>query len=143
GTADPLGVFLKNYLVPGGSLYNASKSYMDFAPGTQFAYSNIGYALLGYLVERISGMPFDEYCDQKIFQPLCMNNTSWYFSGVDVNIVAQPYKRSLQDRPYDLYESQDFPCRQLKTNTVDLSKFLLMHMNFGKLGGVRIIDSAT
>jgi CubicO group peptidase (beta-lactamase class C family) len=149
GTAMPLGEYLESRLVPGGDLYNYSTdSYYSVIPGSQFHYSNTGYAVLGYLVEMISGMPFDEYCDENIFQPLCMNSTAWYYSQLNMDLVSIPYDPYSQTANsgyyfFDFYEALDYPCRQMKTNVVDLSKFMQMHMNYGILDGNRIIDSTT
>jgi CubicO group peptidase (beta-lactamase class C family) len=149
GTGMSLQNYLQNRLVAGGSLYNfEAPSFNNNAPGVQWQYSNTGYALLGYLVERISGMPFAQYCKQNIFQPLCMNQTAWFYAGVDTNIVARPYHgyngNSLnQAEDWGLYERLDYPCIQIKTTLTDLSKYLQMHMNYGILNGVRIIDSTT
>ncbi|NLN31630.1 MAG: beta-lactamase family protein, partial [Bacteroidales bacterium] len=43
---------------------------LHFAPGTGRAYSNLGYAILGLVIEKISGMPYDEYCKKSILEPL-------------------------------------------------------------------------
>jgi CubicO group peptidase (beta-lactamase class C family) len=53
-------------------------------PGTKWEYSNCGYNLLGLIVERISGMPFDALLQQRILNPLGMKD-----SGVDQNDFAQ------------------------------------------------------
>jgi CubicO group peptidase (beta-lactamase class C family)/flagellar hook assembly protein FlgD len=145
GTAMSLENFIRSRLLPGGSLYNfETSSFINIPPGTQHIYSNTGYALLGYLIERISGMPFNEYCDQNIFQPLCMNTTSWYFNEIDTNVVARPYwETANKTKEIGLYEVLNYPCSQLKTTIIDLSKYLLMHMNYGILDGIRIIDSTT
>ena len=145
GTTMSLENFLRSRLLPGGSFYNLeTSSFINVPPGTQYIYSNTGYALLGYLVERISGMPFNEYCNQNIFQPLCMANTAWYFNEIDTNIVARPYSETAnKTKEIGLYEIQNYPCAQLKTTVIDLSKYLLMHMNCGILEGIRIIDSTT
>lgn len=47
-----------------------------FEPGTVQAYSNYGAALAGYLVERISGQPYDAYAKEHIFEPLGMQHTA-------------------------------------------------------------------
>jgi CubicO group peptidase (beta-lactamase class C family) len=59
---------------------------LDFEPGSQYAYSNAGYIVLGYLIERISGQSYDDFLKEKIFTPLGMKDT-----GVDSNagIIAQ------------------------------------------------------
>ena len=51
-----------------------SEKPMD-PPGSRFVYSDVDFIVLGALVERISGMPLDEYCRQRIFVPLAMNHT--------------------------------------------------------------------
>ncbi len=48
---------------------------MDFAPGTDFRYNNSGYVLLGAIVEQISGMSYDAFLQDRIFEPLGMMNT--------------------------------------------------------------------
>lgn len=146
GTAPALGSFLQSYFVPGGSFYIDSISYHRFQPGTQFVYSNYAFGLLGYLVEQISGMPFHEYCNQAIFNPLCMNNTAWYYSELDNNLVATPYDAITSNNhttPYDLYELADYPGGGLKSTAGDISRFMQMHMNYGILDGVRIIEAET
>ena len=147
GTEQELGNFLYDVLTPGAALYQPGVCYNNYAPGTQFRYSNVGYALLGYLIQRISGMPFDQYCAQNIFQPLCMNHTWWFHNQVNPPIVSIPYVYSNNsvNSPvaWDLYERPDYPCVTIKSTVIDFSKFMLMHMNFGILNGVRIIDSTT
>ena len=48
---------------------------MQFEPGTQWAYNNSGYFLLGAIIEKVSGMPYAEFLQEKIFTPLGMRNT--------------------------------------------------------------------
>lgn len=54
------------------------KPYPDFQPDRRYKYSNTGYAMLALIVERLSGLPFDEYMEQKIFKPLGMTSTFVY-----------------------------------------------------------------
>ena len=46
-----------------------------FQPGEQWAYTNLGYIVLGYLLEKISGEPYEEFVRQNIFKPLGMNDS--------------------------------------------------------------------
>ena len=50
-------------------------SKLAFEPGTDYAYSNSGYVLLSEIVTRVSGIPFAEFLNRHIFQPLEMTNT--------------------------------------------------------------------
>ncbi len=53
----------------------------DFAPGSQWRYSNTGYALLAMVVERVSGKPFGDFLRERIFVPLGMKSTLAYEKG--------------------------------------------------------------
>ncbi len=50
---------------------------LDFEPGTQYAYSNSNYYLLGDIIEQVSGMPYSQFIRQNILEPLKMQNTSF------------------------------------------------------------------
>lgn len=52
-----------------------------FEPGTKFQYSNAGYILLGYIVEKVSGMTYADYLQNNIFKPLNMNHTGMGYNG--------------------------------------------------------------
>ena len=57
------------------SLLQAYKPALQFKPGEQWSYSNLGYDLLAVIVEQISNLKFDEYMQKNIFQPAGMNRT--------------------------------------------------------------------
>jgi CubicO group peptidase (beta-lactamase class C family) len=87
-----LGYYLEQYLIPGGEFYDSNSSFTNSMPGTSFAYSNIGAALIGLLVEEISNQPFNIYCQENIFEPLSMNSAFWFLSEIEnLNQVALPY----------------------------------------------------
>lgn len=70
---DPLNApGFEELLCPGGTYYRNGAVYSTNAPGTRYAYSNLGFGLLGTLVEKLSGERFDEYCARHIFAPLGM-----------------------------------------------------------------------
>ncbi|MBP8275179.1 MAG: beta-lactamase family protein, partial [Acidobacteria bacterium] len=50
---------------------------LNFTPGSQYSYSNTGYNLAAIIVTRVSGVPFAEFSQQRIFKPLGMTHTSW------------------------------------------------------------------
>ena len=57
---------------------------LDFTPGTAWAYSNSGYQLLGYIIEKVTGMPYAEYMDKNILEFAGMNHS---FYGNDMKLV--------------------------------------------------------
>ena len=56
----------------------ARQKELNFAPGTDYLYSNSGYLLLAQIVKRVSGKSLREFADQRIFKPLGMNNTHFH-----------------------------------------------------------------
>ena len=141
-----LGQLLKEYLALNGSHYNKEKNFSKNKLGTEFSYSNIGYALLGYLVECISKVPYNEYCNEYIFKPLEMKNTGWYLKEVDSTKIAIPYaySDSLQKFiPYRFGGYPDYPAGQLRTTISDLSHFLISWTQNGKWEGKAVFDSAS
>jgi len=57
------------------------QSKTDFAPGSQFHYSNSAYALLALIVEKVSGKTFPAFLQENIFDPLSMTNSIAYVAG--------------------------------------------------------------
>jgi CubicO group peptidase (beta-lactamase class C family) len=51
---------------------------LNFVPGTNFDYSNSGYTLLGFIIETVTGKPYQKVLNEKIFEPLKMENSGFY-----------------------------------------------------------------
>jgi len=81
---------IERYFSTSGSDYNASENFSNNTPGSSYNYSNMGTALAGYLVEAISETPFNEYCNNNIFDKLCIKNTAWYIADLDINQISKP-----------------------------------------------------
>ena len=64
---------------------------LSTAPGIGYEYSNLGFALLGQIVQRVSGMPFTEYMARHIFEPLGMDDTAWDYEEVPPEQLALGY----------------------------------------------------
>ncbi len=60
-------------------------------PGMTFEYSNLGYAMLGYIIKQITGIPYEEFINTSIWQPIQMHSASWEFTEVDENQMAHGY----------------------------------------------------
>jgi CubicO group peptidase (beta-lactamase class C family) len=135
--------FMESYLKVGGSRYNANDNFLDRAAGTQFEYSNAGSALIGVLVEEISGMSFTDYTRQNIFTPLGMNTSSWRLDEITGTIV-QPY--NVEDGNFvkiDHYTMPDYPNGGLRTTPREFSNFLNAIMNDGSYNGYQLLKPET
>ncbi len=83
--------WIVSVLTPQGEHFHPKRYFGSKAPGERRQYSNIGYGVLGLIVENVAGQPFEEYCDQHIFAPLGMDNTGWRIDSVDATTHALPY----------------------------------------------------
>ena len=139
-----LGDYLRRYLTPGGDLYRAHRSFSAWDPGARYDYCNIAAALAGYLVEGASGVPFDAWCEQRIFAPLALHRTAWHLAGLDRSQIAMPY-RFHRGRfvAYGQYGYPDYPDGQLRTSARQLAHHLLAFMGGGEYAGTRILQSVT
>jgi CubicO group peptidase (beta-lactamase class C family) len=137
----PLPQFLKDYLSVGGKNYSATKNFYNEKPDSAYHYSNIGIALAAYLVERITGMPFDQYCKKYIFTPLQMDNTAWFLKDLDSNQVAMPYRYSYSLKQYvklGYGGYPDYPAGELRTSAEQLANFLVAWTQNGKFNDKQV-----
>lgn len=135
---------MQRYFAPDGEDYNPVANFVNATPGSQFEYSNIATALNGYLVEQVSGQPFDEYCNEHIFAPLCMERTAWFLSDFDSAEVARPYAFSGGNYvPYPHYGFADYPSGQLRSNVLDLASFMIAMLNEGSFGDEVLLSPAS
>jgi len=124
-----LGVHLAEHLPP-----------RLFPRGDVTAYSNYGVALAGYIVERVSGQPFDRYLTTEILAPLGMKQSTF----------EQPLPRDLQPfmsngyrdsrqppRPFEIIP--DAPAGSLSASGADLGRFMQALLDGGALDGKRIV----
>lgn len=67
---------------------------LDFAPGEKWSYSNSAYFLLGYIIEKVSGMTYPEFLQKNIFEPLGLKNTYYGSQSKIIRNRAQGYQKS-------------------------------------------------
>lgn len=103
-----------------------------FAPGTTPAYSNYATALAGYIVERVSGEPFDNYIEKHIFSPLGMTHSS-FRQPLPANLVADMSKGypdvTGKAQPFEIVIPA--PAGSLSASGADMGKFMIAHLNDG------------
>ena len=115
-----------------------------YPPGTTPAYSNYGAGLAAYIVQRVSGVPFDEYVEKNIFTPLKMSHTSFRQplpAGLKT-MVSQGYPMASEEaKPFEMIDPA--PAGSLTTSAVDISHFMLAQLQGGEYEGAKILSPAT
>jgi CubicO group peptidase (beta-lactamase class C family) len=115
-----------------------------FPPGTIAAYSNYGTALAGYIVQRVSGEPFERYIDQHIFQPLGMQHSTFEQPLPQRlrGLASQGYRTaSTPPQPYELVITQ--PAGAVAATAADMAHFMLAHLQDGHFGATDILNRQT
>jgi CubicO group peptidase (beta-lactamase class C family) len=115
-------------------------------PGTYSSYSNYATALAGYIVQRVSGVPFDDYVDQHILVPLGMTQTSSHqplparLSG-DMSKGYVWAGGSYAPQKYEIVQAG--PAGSVASSATDMAKFMIAHLNNGEYNGKRILADST
>lgn len=136
------------------SVRKLAKLPLHHNPGEKFTYSE-GLDVLGYFIEVVSGMPFDQFLRQHLFDPLGMNDTWFYLPDGKANRlveVLQKDGKKWEKYPVTFYDT-DYPIKGAKrffsggaglsSTAKDYATFLQMYLNGGELNGTRILSSTT
>jgi CubicO group peptidase (beta-lactamase class C family) len=120
------------------------KRPMLFAPGEVPAYSNYGASLAGYIVERVSKEPYERYIERHILTPLGMTHSTFdqplpeRFAAA----VSKGYRTaSAPPGPYELIVTR--PAGSATTTAADMSRFMLAHLQDGRVGDATILQADT
>lgn len=129
-----------------------AKVPLEFSPGTAWNYS-VSTDVLGYLVERISGMPLERFFAERIFEPLRMKDTAFWVPEDRIGRLTACYmltpsgKVVLQDDARASFYAKEPPLKSggggLTSTAADYMRFTRMLLNGGELDGARIISPKT
>ena len=136
---------------------NWKKCYNAYAPDSGYQYCNLNYNMAGAILERISGIRFDQYIQQNILKPLNLLG-GYNVDELDNQLFAQIYEynrdsakfifspgayasRKKELETYTLgYSTPIFsPTGGMKISAPDLAKYMMVHANNGKYNGKRVI----
>jgi CubicO group peptidase (beta-lactamase class C family) len=115
-----------------------------FAPGEAPAYSNYGASLAGYIVQRVSGEPFERYVERHILQPLAMANTTFDTPLPDrfkPGLAVGYRTASGPPQPFELVITR--PAGSATTTADDMSRFMIAHLQDGRFGDRQILSPQT
>ena len=126
---------------------------LDHEPGTFYRYSNAGINTAARIIEVVSGMTFEEFLDERLFQPLGMKDTTFWPSENQVARIAKSYRpgpdktglESLQisQLHYPLTDRRQrfpMPAGGLFSTAQDVAKFYQMLLNGGEMNGRRYLS---
>jgi CubicO group peptidase (beta-lactamase class C family) len=131
-----------------------AKLPLNSQPGTEWHYS-ISVDIQGYLVQKLSGMPFDEFLEKRIFKPLGMIDTGFYVPKEKLSRLAEYYTYDQDGRLQVIKATEglnhDFSAKPallsggggLVSTAVDYMRFCQMLLNGGQLNGVRLLSPRT
>ncbi|MDN2671531.1 serine hydrolase [Janthinobacterium sp. SUN026] len=121
-------------------------------PGSRYAYSNMGYGLLGMVIEKITGQPYERYLDAQLLQPLGMADSTFAFvtqvstqmstqagAQADPRLAMGYFEHGVAQPAVPQYLR---PAAQFTTTAADMGKLAQFLMGDGKLQGKRFIDLA-
>ncbi len=127
------------------SLEEFLKEYMPervYPPGQVPSYSNYGTSLAGYIVEQVSGEPYEQYVETHILGPLGMAHSSMRqpLPAELTQNMSQSYLFDGTYQPLPLERFYNTPAGVLAASGTDMGRFMLTHLNDGEYDGARILQ---
>jgi CubicO group peptidase (beta-lactamase class C family) len=109
-----------------------------WAPGSKTAYCNSGYAVAAFIVEKLSGLPFEKYVDVAILKPLKMDRTTFFNDSLYKQWGAETYNWAMKkaDYKHDLYR----PSGALNSSPKDMAQVLKILMNRGVIDSLNLFE---
>ncbi len=120
----------------------------DFPAGTGIQYQSAGIAILGEIVQRVSGLPLRDFLRQEIFDPLGMHDTALGMAGLPkerLSLVNVPTEQIGADWGWnsDYWRNLGAAWGGMFSTVSDLTRYLQAFLNGGELDGVRLFSRAT
>ncbi len=138
--------WFSEYFLETGSVYESS-IWTTYEPETHYIYSNVGFDLLAYIIEVISGDRINEYVSDNILTPLGMDHTGYNITDInDENKLAIPYVYEFEVMPgsgnlaLPHYNFLGMGGGAMRSNIFDLARFSLVFSHGGVSNGTRILS---
>jgi CubicO group peptidase (beta-lactamase class C family) len=152
--AGVIDLFTTENITIGESVKRLAKLPLHHHPGEKSTYSE-GLDVLGYFIEVVSGVPFDEFLETHIFNPLGMSDTRFYLPDSKAGrlvTVQQKVDGQWEKYPVTFYNT-DYPIKGAKaffsggaglsSTAKDYAVFLQMYLNGGEYNGIRLLSRTT
>ncbi len=125
-----------------------------FEPGMRWQYANAGINTAGRIIEVVSGMPYEDFLDRRLFGPLGMKDTTFWPNEEQLTRLAKSYKPNAKETgleeipitqlhyPLNDRKRQPMPAGGLFSTAADLGRFCRMVLNGGTFEGKRYLSEA-
>jgi len=113
--------------------------YVTHPPNFAFGYSNLGFSLLGSMVEKASGQNFSTYLDEALLRPMGMRHSRFTTSAQGEG-MSKAYKSGAEVEEFGL---RDVPAGGLNSSVADMSRFLSTLFTEGRSGEQQVLRAAT
>jgi CubicO group peptidase (beta-lactamase class C family) len=134
-----------NANVLGNLVTSLSNCYQTYPVGYRYHYSNIGFDLLGYLIEEMRGKPFPDYLRDELLLPIGMENSAFLRSQIPDTVRIAPgyeyYKGEYY--PYNQGDITSVPSGNLYGTIEDMGKFVQLIFRDGEVGGIQLVAPET
>ncbi len=117
-----------------------NEEYTAFPPNLVFSYSNVGYTLLGHMIQEVSGENYTDYMQRHLFEPLGMHRSGMRLRPSMESYLARGYRGGVESERLPI---RDLPAYSLYTTAEDLGRFMKMVLSEGTLDGNRILMAET
>jgi CubicO group peptidase (beta-lactamase class C family) len=135
GSDDPKPKTLKEAL----DFYPKSRT-SEFIPGTRIQYSNAGTSVAAYIVEKVSGLSFEDYIDRYFFEPMGMENMTYLQSEQYKRSSAKLYDNGIKLNYFNILYR---PSAALNGSPKDMVKMIKFFINRGKINNNQIISDSS
>ncbi|WP_299533515.1 serine hydrolase [Ulvibacterium sp.] len=122
-------------------------TFITKEPGMAYEYSNLGFSIAGYLLSEVSGLPYAEYLDKRIFSPLGMKNTSTDPARFDAMGALEGHYHGIEhaypaSRERQFESGEYIPAGSFTRSTAeDIGKYLIALLNEGRYGNIQVLSS--
>ncbi len=126
--------------------YLRTKLKVTKPPMTEVHYSNPAFTLIGYLVEKFSGVPYNQYIQENIFKPLEMTSTAFDPTPDMDQRLSVPYvldEKTRRQTPATRIKAAVYPAGIVYGTILDQSNWLIANLNGGVFKGNRVISEST
>lgn len=118
---------------------NPASRRVRWRPGTRMSYANPGYAVAGYVIEQVTGEPYEKVIEEQIFSPIGMTTSRFVLTDADRALLAKGYSAAEGD-PVPYSQIYFRPAGNLHTSAAELGRFVQLLLNWGETSETLVVD---